>query len=551
MRKINYRKFILNKLNGFRFYTILEIVFRIISSILTIFIPLKYANLIDNLLNFNKQAVYKQLLLLVILHIISLIINYIIMVVENKVNININSKMRQFVVKSILNIPPYKMSDYNQGELYSILLNDSTKISYVLHSYINICFSIVNFLLIAAVTLTINWILTSLIIITCPIILLVNYIFKKHIKKQSKLMIEEYDNLNYTAKNVIYNLNNIRSQKSRNIILKNFNIYDNSYRVKSTSLQNAINNYSLANKSVSLLNFIILTSIGMFLVLNKTIDFASFVAFGTYSKTLASLINYFINFNTIIQPSYVSLDRIAELENKNITITKIEESKLNFPKEPLYIDIKNLTYSYDGNRSIITNFSMNLKQGLIYGINGKNATGKTTIAKLLAKKIQPNNNQIFINGIDINSISYYSLSKTVSHMESDSILYDLTLKENMTMESENIVKEDRIFFLCNILNFTKDVENLPLGLDTLINSTNDFSKGQRQKIQIVRSFVSDSKIFIFDEALSNLDKASKLNLLNFLKDVKKQNIIIIISHDVNDFIFCDQIYNLDQINDFQ
>lgn len=551
MRKINYRKFILNKLNGFRFYTILEIVFRIISSILTIFIPLNYANLIDNLLNFNKQAVYKQLLLLVILHIISLIINYIIMVVENKVNININSKMRLFVVKSILNIPPYKMSDYNQGELYSILLNDSTKISYVLHSYINICFSIVNFLLIAAVTLTINWILTSLIIITCPIILLVNYIFKKHIKKQSKLMIEEYDNLNYTAKNVIYNLNNIRSQKSRNIILKNFNIYDNSYRVKSTSLQNAINNYSLANKSVSLLNFIILTSIGMFLVLNKTIDFASFVAFGTYSKTLASLINYFINFNTIIQPSYVSLDRIAELENKNITITKIEESKLNFPKEPLYIDIKNLTYSYDGNRSIITNFSMNLKQGLIYGITGKNATGKTTIAKLLAKKIQPNNNQIFINGIDINSISYYSLSKTVSHMESDSILYDLTLKENMTMESENIVKEDRIFFLCNILNFTKDVENLPLGLDTLINSTNDFSKGQRQKIQIVRSFVSDSKIFIFDEALSNLDKASKLNLLNFLKDVKKQNIIIIISHDVNDFIFCDQIYNLDQINDFQ
>lgn len=188
-------------------------------------------------------------------------------------------------------------------------------------------------------------------------------------------------------------------------------------------------------------------------------------------------------------------------------------------------------------KTILDNINLNLESGKVYGFFGRNASGKTMLFRAISSLIYPTKGDIIIDGKSIINEDY-DLSNIGILIEEPGFYSFLTGYENLSMLYEINNKKDSNHII-NILNM--------VGLENNNKKYREYSLGMRQKLRIAQAIMENQKLIILDEPTNGLDEASVLNIHKIIKQLKKENkLILIASHNKDDLkILCDTIYKID------
>ena len=226
-----------------------------------------------------------------------------------------------------------------------------------------------------------------------------------------------------------------------------------------------------------------------------------------------------LNFSSIYQTTKASYDRTQELYNISKTIQGIEDID-----EIESIDIKNLSFSYK-NKKIIDDFTYEFKKNNVYILKGENGSGKSTLIKLITGMENSYFGQININGKNIKTINMNNiLKKNITVVEQEPNLLGGELRKLISVINKDI-NSNRSIELFKKLGLNEEFNINDLIID---NSNSNISGGEKQKIAIFLGILKESNVMILDEPTSALDGESKLLLVELLKEVKKDKIIILI-----------------------
>ena len=166
---------------------------------------------------------------------------------------------------------------------------------------------------------------------------------------------------------------------------------------------------------------------------------------------------------------------------------------------------------------------------------------------LLLRFYEHKSGNITLDDIDINEIELKSLRANFSIVTQDAILFDDTLRNNITYASDSPFDESRLNEVCEAANVNEFLDRLPQGLDTVIGERGTrLSGGQRQRIAIARAYYKDAPILILDEATSALDTHSERLVQQATQALKKGRTTIVIAHRLSTIKNSDCIYVMDQ-----
>lgn len=204
------------------------------------------------------------------------------------------------------------------------------------------------------------------------------------------------------------------------------------------------------------------------------------------------------------------------------------------------IECKSLCFLYDENREILHNVNMNFKRGSFTAIVGKSGCGKSTVASILTGKNKDFKGSVTIDNVPINEISESSLMKSITYIGHNSYIFKGTVRENLLMAND--VDDNKLWQTLekvNLADFLKS-EN---GLDTVIDEkASNISGGQRQRLALARALLHNSRIYIFDEATSNIDVESENDIMAQIAEIAKSKTVILISHRLANVVDADNIY---------
>lgn len=205
------------------------------------------------------------------------------------------------------------------------------------------------------------------------------------------------------------------------------------------------------------------------------------------------------------------------------------------------VDINNLNFKYK-NKLIFENFNLNIKSKKITTIVGLNGSGKSTLVKIISGLLKYDGS-VKVNGLEVkDNITEVRKNIGVVFENPDNqiikeIVYDdiACVLRNMGLDDKEI--KDKVYKIASYLNI-KDLLNL---------NVNKLDTNQKQLVCLAGALVHNPKVLILDESLSLIDPLEKDNILNLLKDLKKQGLCIInISHDIEDTLISDEIVFLDE-----
>ena len=228
-----------------------------------------------------------------------------------------------------------------------------------------------------------------------------------------------------------------------------------------------------------------------------------------------------------------------ELDEKREEDDKVDAVKLE--KVHGKIDMQNVTFSYDLNEKVLENLNINAKPNTVVAIVGPTGCGKTTIINLIMKFYNRDNGQILVDDKNIDDITKKSMRQAYAMVLQDTWLFEGSIYENIAYGNENATLEDvkRVAKLAQIDDF---IEKLPNGYNTIISGNGDnISKGQKQLINIARAMLIDAKMLILDEATSNIDSKTEIQIQNALLEIMKGKTCFIIAHRLSTIKNADQI----------
>jgi subfamily B ATP-binding cassette protein MsbA len=193
------------------------------------------------------------------------------------------------------------------------------------------------------------------------------------------------------------------------------------------------------------------------------------------------------------------------------------------------ITIENINFKYE-DENVLKNFSLEVSKGKTVALVGQSGSGKSTIANLLTRFYDVQEGIIKIDGIDIKDMNLKSLRDLMGLVTQDSILFNDTIKANISLGKPNATDEEIIEAL-KIANAYEFVKDLPEGIYTNIgDSGNKLSGGQKQRLSIARAVLKNPPIMILDEATSALDTESERLVQIALENMMQNRTSIVIAH---------------------
>ena len=229
---------------------------------------------------------------------------------------------------------------------------------------------------------------------------------------------------------------------------------------------------------------------------------------------------------------------------KNSPITKIaKEKKLPFNSS---LELKGVDFAY-GKKQIFKNLNVKFNKGEIVGVLGESGTGKSTLINLISGLLVPNKGNILVDNKDI-SLNLFNWRSNISYIPQNIYLIDDTLKNNVAFfeTSEiNDVKYKKAINDAQIGNFVNSLTNKDF--EIIGERGVKISGGQMQRIALARALYKQSDIFILDEATNALDEMNEEKILDILSKLKKDKLIIIISHNKKTLKICDKIFSINNM----
>ncbi|SHK99596.1 ABC transporter ATP-binding protein [Flavobacterium xanthum] len=438
--------------------------------------------------------------------------------------------LRKSMYDKIIELPISYYSEKRKGDIMARMLGDVNEVQ-------NSFFSILE--LVVKEPLTIIFALVTMFILSVKLTLFVliflpisGWIISKLAKNLRAKSLEAQKESGFLISIVDETLGGLKVIKSYNAE-PNFKSRFNDSVTRLLNLTNSIG--SKNNLATPLSEFLGVTTIAMLLfyggslvLIDKTLEGSAFIVYLTLAFNILTPAKAISKASYAVKNGLAAAERVFEVLEVENEITSKENAiqKNTFESD---ITIKNINFKYE-DENVLKNFSLQVKKGQTVALVGQSGSGKSTIANLLTRFYDVNEGTIAIDGTNIQDLDLQSLRGLMGLVTQDSILFNDTIKANISLGKLNAT-DDEIIEALKIANAYEFVKDLPKGIHTNIgDSGNKLSGGQKQRLSIARAVLKNPPIMILDEATSALDTESEKFVQIALENMMQNRTSIVIAH---------------------
>ncbi|WP_367757643.1 ABC transporter ATP-binding protein [Flavobacterium sp. WC2430] len=438
--------------------------------------------------------------------------------------------MRNAMYKKTIDLPLAFFSEKRKGDVISRISADVNEVQTSFLSILELAVKeplTIVFTIIAMLTISTK--LTLFVFIFIPVSGYVISLIGKQLKKQSTKAQEEQGIFLSTIEETLGGLKVVKGYNSEKYFNQIFTASTQRFFKLSNSIGNRQNLASPMSEFMGIMVIAILLWYGGNMVLiEKTLNGASFIAYMGLAYNILTPAKSISKASYSIKKGNAAADRILEiLEQENAIKSKKDAVEKNTFESN--ISIKNINFKYE-DEIVLKDFSLQVKKGQTVALVGQSGSGKSTIANLLTRFYDVNEGTIDIDGTDIKDMNLQSLRGLMGLVTQDSILFNDTIKANISLGKLDAT-DDEIIEALKIANAYEFVQDLPKGIHTNIgDSGNKLSGGQKQRLSIARAVLKNPPIMILDEATSALDTESEKFVQVALENMMQNRTSIVIAH---------------------
>lgn len=265
-------------------------------------------------------------------------------------------------------------------------------------------------------------------------------------------------------------------------------------------------------------------------------------AFLTYSYQYMTPFNEIADAMSEVLYALASLNRVDEV----ITAPKdIDEGKKSLGETIETLEAKGITFSYDGKRTIIDGFDLDVYKGHKIALVGPTGCGKTTIINLLMRFYDPQEGGFYLNGVDSKETSKHELRSHIGMVLQDTWLRHGTIKENIAYGKPDATMEE-IVLAAKKAHADSLIRMLPDGYDTVVSANSGLSTGEKQLLCVARIMLLKPEIILLDEATSNIDLRTELKLADAFDELMAGKTSLVVAHRLSTIRNADHILVMDQ-----
>lgn len=279
---------------------------------------------------------------------------------------------------------------------------------------------------------------------------------------------------------------------------------------------------------------------GSYLIKSGAITGGDFVAFITALLMLYTPVKNIGKNFTAVQMSFLAIERVFDFLNMKMSVTE-KENALDLNPIQNKIEYKNVTFSYDKNKTVLNNVNLTIQKGQKIAFVGNSGGGKTTLVNLLPRFYELTQGEILIDGKNIKDVTLKSLREQIAVVFQDNFLFAGTIRDNILLGKENAT-DTEINQALKSACLDEFIATLPNGLDTSIGERGVLlSGGQKQRVAIARAFLKNAPIVILDEATSALDNKSEAIVQQAIDNLMHDRTVFVIAHRLSTIQNADKI----------
>lgn len=208
------------------------------------------------------------------------------------------------------------------------------------------------------------------------------------------------------------------------------------------------------------------------------------------------------------------------------------------------IEIKDVTFSYVNDKSVLKDINMKFPEKGLIGIVGKSGCGKSTLANILTGSLKVEEGEVLVGGnnlYDLDRVNYY---ENIALVSNESYIFNDTIRNNFLMVNPNVTDNEIIEAINQVkLSYLLEEDNLD---KLILEEGKNLSGGERQRLILATQLTTKRKIYLFDEATSNIDIDSEEVIMKNIYNLSNDSLVIVISHRLENIVDANYIYLLDE-----
>ncbi len=504
---------------------------------------LEYMNY--NITQYSGDDPMKGLILVIalvlVLFLLKNVFNYLAMYFITFLRNGVLKDLRNRMYQKITELPISYYSEKRKGDVIARITSDVLEIQ---HSFLSILELIVREPLTILFTIIIMFLisvkLTVFVFLFIPIAgMIISWIGKSLKKKSDRVQREQGEFLSIVEET----LGGLRVIKAFNSESRFYSTFKNSTDRFFRFSNKLLNRQNLASPTGEFLGILVIGVLlwfgGKMVLVDGTLDAPSFIAYMGLAYNILTPAKAISKASYGVKKGNAAAARVLEiLETENPIKDKADaHEKLSFDSE---IALGNISFKYE-DEYVLKNFNLTVPKGNTVALVGQSGSGKSTIANLVTRFYDVNHGEIKIDGLNIQDITKKSLRNLMGLVTQDSILFNDTVKNNISLGKANASVEE-IIEAAKIANAHDFITELPEGYDTNIgDSGNKLSGGQKQRLSIARAVLKNPPIMILDEATSALDTESERLVQDALEKMMRNRTSIVIAHRLSTIQSADTI----------
>ena len=489
----------------------------------------------------NFPVVWENISFMLACYVISALLSYLLSVVMINLSQRIIYKMRKQVFEKLTILPVNYFDTHATGDIISHLSYDIDTINSTLsHDLIQVMTSLYTVIGSLVFMWNISKPMILIFAITVPVSILFTRYRSKVVRPLFRKRAKKYGELNGFAEEMLTGSRTISAYGRQEEISSRFNkindeAMDAFYKAEYQGALlfptiNLINNISLTLVAIVGGILYMYSQNGTFLATSIFfITLGGVAQFVQYSRKFAGPINEFSNILHEFQSAFSAAERVFAILDE-------EPEKADAADAKDFLDVKgdvaleNVTFGYTEDKVILKNVSVNARKGQTVAIVGPTGAGKTTIINLLMRFYDQQSGRILMDGIPSIDIKRRDLRLAFTMVLQDTWLFCGSIYDNIVYGREDATPEE-VYEAARSAKIASYIEGLPDGYDTILSDDGvNISKGQKQLITIARAFLSKAPILILDEATSNVDSRTEIQIQSAMNELMKNKTCFIIAH---------------------
>ncbi len=494
----------------------------------------------DFIPNQNYRMIVIFGLALLLLYVVRMLLNYFIQYYGHVMGVRMQAEMRSDMFRQLEKLPYSYYDNHETGKIMSRMTNDLMDISELAHhGPENILISGVSVITAFIYLATIDIWLTLIIFAAVPFLLFIATMLRGKMRAAFLASRQSVAIINASLESSISGIRVTKAFTNAEREQEKFEEGNGEFVEARRRAYKAMGQFHSATSFITdIFNVIVLIAGGLFLYAGR-IEFADYTTFMVSVGVFITPVMTMINFMEQYQNGVTGFERFLEIIDAEPE--KDAPDAIDIGRAEGKIELKNVTYAYDGEHDVLHNVSLSIDKGKTFALVGPSGGGKTTICHLIPHFYNIESGEILIDGRDIHKITAESLRRNIGIVQQDIYLFNASIRENI-LYGRLDATEDEVIEAAKRANIHEWIMTLDEGYETVIGERGvRLSGGQKQRLSIARVFLKNPAILILDEATSALDNTTEIMIQQALDELCRGRTTIVVAHRLSTIKNADEI----------